>query len=283
MRSCQVCQRVKAKRHKPYGLLQSLPQPPRPWSEISMDFVTGLPEVKNPDGTLRFDAILVVVDRYSKMARYIPCRKTITSQELAVVLWEEVFKTFGCPDGIVSDRGSVFTSEFYSALCFYLHSKQRLSTAYHPQTDGQTERQNQALEHYLRTYCAKSDWSKRLFFAEYVYNNSKHSVLKETPSKVLFGYQPTMPWEPKRRPEGDVPAARERARIMKTERENLSVLWREAQEHAEKYYNRKHMEMEYGIDDWVMLSTKNIRFKEPKVSPKFIGPGCPISQSVSDQ
>ena len=97
-----------------------------------MDFVTGLPPCKNPAGGPDFDAILVVVDRYSKMARYIACHKTVDSPELAKLMWENVFSLFGTPDGIVSDRGTVFTSHFWSAFCYYLMCKQRLSTAFHP-------------------------------------------------------------------------------------------------------------------------------------------------------
>jgi hypothetical protein len=115
VRECDIYQRIKAKRHMPYGLLDSLPQPDRPWAEISMDFITGLPKSKSAGGT--YDAILVVMDRYSKMSRYIPCRKTIDSPELAKILWKEVFSLFGTPSSIVSDRGTVFTSQFWSALC----------------------------------------------------------------------------------------------------------------------------------------------------------------------
>ena len=85
-RECDICQRVKVKRYAPYGLLGSLPRPTRPWSEISMDFITGLPECKDPAGGPNFDSILVVVDRYTKMARYIACHKTIDAPELAKIL-----------------------------------------------------------------------------------------------------------------------------------------------------------------------------------------------------
>jgi hypothetical protein len=135
-REYNICQRIKAKRHLPYGLLGSLLQPERPWGEISMDFITGLPPYKNPAGGPDFDAILIVVNRYSKMAKYIVCHKTVDSPELAKIIWEYVFSIFGSPNRIVSDRGMVFTSQFWSAFCFYLIYKQRLSIAYYPQTDS---------------------------------------------------------------------------------------------------------------------------------------------------
>jgi transposase InsO family protein len=273
-KECDVCQRVKAKRHKPYGLLASLPQPKRPWGEISMDFITGLPGCKNPAGGPDFDAILVVVDRYSKMARYIACHKTVDSPELAKILWERVFSLFGTPDGIVSDRGTVFTSHFWSAFCFHLRCKQRLSTAFHPQTDGQTERQNQALEHYLRSYCntQKNDWAKKLPFAEFAYNNSKHQVLQDTPFHVCYGYHPQLPWNPEDRIKGEVPAARRRLEVLQEERIKLQELWHRAQNNRELYYNKHRLSRHYAPGEWVMLSTKNIKLKAGKLAPKFIGP-----------
>jgi hypothetical protein len=225
-KECNICQRVKVKRHMPYGELGTLPQPSRPWSEITMDFITGLPPCKNPKGGEPYNAILVVVDRYTKMTRYFACHKTIDSPELAELLWTGVFSIFGVPSGIVSDRGTVFTSQFWSALCFHLFCKQRLSTTFHPQTNGQTERQNQALEHYLRSYCNlhKNDWFSKLPFAEFVYNNSKHQTIQCSPFRACYGYDPDIPWNPGVRAQGEVPAARNRVKQLNIEREKLQKL-----------------------------------------------------------
>lgn len=149
---CLACQRMKPRTHKPYGKLAPLPAPSRPWEEISLDFVTGLPLSENLSGKY-CDAILVVVDRFTKYALYIPTTCELTAEGLADILLHHVFRMFGIPGGIVSDRGSLFTSGFWTTLCRRLGIARRLSTAYHPQTDGQTERQHQSLEHYLRTYC----------------------------------------------------------------------------------------------------------------------------------
>jgi hypothetical protein len=97
-----------------------------------------------------YDSILVVVDRFTKMARYIPVNATIDAAELAEVFMNTIFKDYGTPAGITSDRGPQFTSAFWGSVMFYLKIRRRLSTAFRPQTDGQTERQNQTLEHYLR-------------------------------------------------------------------------------------------------------------------------------------
>jgi hypothetical protein len=97
-----------------------------------MDFITGLPPSKNLNGGEDYDLILVIVDRFSKMARYIPYYKTINALELAQRMWDSVFSLFGTPNRIVSDKETIFTSKFWLALYFYLYSRQRLSTAFYP-------------------------------------------------------------------------------------------------------------------------------------------------------
>ena len=111
-----------------------------------MDFITGLPASKFKSCV--YDAILVIVDRYTKMCRYLPVTKEIDAAALAEVFFEEVVLRYGTPAGIVTDRGSVFTSAFWGSVCYNAKMKRKLSTAFHPQTDGQTERQNQGLEQF---------------------------------------------------------------------------------------------------------------------------------------
>jgi transposase InsO family protein len=119
------------------------------------------------------DAILVVVDRLSKMAHFIPTNETITAKDLAKIYFDNIFKIHGLPADITSDRGSLFTSHFWEGLCACLNTKQNLSTAFHPQTDGQTERVNGILEQYLRAYCnyQQDNWRDLLTMAEFSYNN----------------------------------------------------------------------------------------------------------------
>ncbi len=145
VKACTTCGRIKPTRHKPYGLLESLPPATGPWTDITMDFITGLPPSKRWGHV--YDAVLVVMDRYTKMARYIPTTKTIDAPTLAEVLAEQVFlRDGGVPQNIVSDRGTVFTAHFWSVLCYHLRIRHNKSTAFHPPTDGQTERQNQTLQ-----------------------------------------------------------------------------------------------------------------------------------------
>lgn len=141
-----------------------------------------------------YDSILVIVDRFTKLALYIPVTKKITAAELAEIFMVHVFRRFGAPAGMTSDRGSVFTSAFWLTFCWYLGVRRRLSTAFHPQTDGQTENMNQTLEHYLRCYYnyQQNDWTRKLSLAEFTYNSSRHSTTGLTPFFALMGYHPRM-------------------------------------------------------------------------------------------
>lgn len=250
-----------------------------------MDFITDLPP-SSGEGTA-FDSILVVVDRYTKYARYIPVKKTITAEELAVVFEKHILTTFGAPDGIVSDRGSVFTSHFWSALCYHMKINRKLSTAFHPQTDGQTERQNQELEHYLRCFCTyhQDDWYELLPRAQFAYNNSIHSTLNQTPAFALMGYHPQRLINlADEVPGGEVPSARERIEIVEKQRAELSDRWRRAVEYQAKWYNKKHTPMRFKIDDWVMLSTKNLVQRRPskKLADRYVGP-FQITKIIGEQ
>ena len=133
IRNCHICQRSRTPRHHPSGVLRPLPIPNRPWSSISMDFVTGLPWSNGND------AIWVVVDRLTKMHHFVPCRTTTSAPNVANLFLQHVWKHHGLPQDIISDRGPQFASDFWRQLCSRLGISPRLSTAFHPETDGQTE------------------------------------------------------------------------------------------------------------------------------------------------
>ena len=275
VKSCDVCQRTKSPRHRPYGQLGSLPVTNKPWKELSMDFVTGLPPSKYRGKV--YDAILVVVDRFTKMVRYLPTTTTIDAAELAELFYAEIVCRYGTPAGVVSDRGSLFTSAYWSAICYHAKIKRRLSTAFHPQTDGQTERQNQVLEHYLRTFtnAKQSNWSSLLPMAEFAYMNSWHSSIGTTPFFLMYGYHPEINWEIEDDSiEGEVPAANEKIRSMQALRDETAERLRRANDSQAKHYNKLHKEQTYKVGDLVMLATKNLKQKRPskKLSHKFIGP-----------
>ncbi|TID16590.1 hypothetical protein E6O75_ATG11708 [Venturia nashicola] len=275
VKTCEVCQRTKVKRHAPFGDLQPLPQPEGPWQELTMDFMSGVPASKVAGRA--YDALLVLLDRYTKMALYIPVTKKLTAADLAEILVDRVFTRFGAPRGIVSDRDSRFTGSFWSELCYYARIKRRLSTAFHPQTDGQTERQNQTIQEYLRAFCSENQgaWAKLLPVAEFAYNNSKHSSTGISPFMAMYGYNPEIHFNPEERPEGrEVPAAKDRIEGLYLLRSKLAVRWQEATEAQSSYYNKKHKPMQFNKGDLVLVSTKNLRLKTPskKLSQRMMGP-----------
>ena len=147
VRTCDSCQRNKLLNRAPAGLLQPLPTPERNWEQITMDLITGLPTASEGH-----DTILVIVDRMSKMIHCAPTRKTITGPGLADLVINNVFRYHGLPRIVIPDRDPRTTSNFWRALFITLGTKLRVSTAFHPQTDGQTERANRTLEEMLRAF-----------------------------------------------------------------------------------------------------------------------------------
>ena len=212
------------------------------------------------------------------MAKYIPCLKSINANELAQVYLDRVvLDDWGIPKGIVSDRGPIFTSAFWSTFCFLLATRRRLSTAFHPQTDGQTERQNQSVEHYFRAYCnyVQDDWASKAPRAQFAYNVSVHSTIGKSPWEAAYGSFPSLPATVEDdSTEGEAPAAKITAEEVAKDHADLMARWNSAAEATAKYYNRKHTPMHYKIGDLVMLSSKHVRQQRPskKLSDRFLGP-----------
>ena len=147
VKSCDACQRNKVVRHASYRLLNPLPIPDKPWSSVSLDWITDLPP------SHYHDAILVVVDRLTKQAIFIPTTKSMPAPDVAALFLQHVVRVHGVPSTLVSDRDPIFTSHFWGRLLELLGIHANRSSAFHPQTDGQTERLNSVLEQYLRMYC----------------------------------------------------------------------------------------------------------------------------------
>jgi hypothetical protein len=184
--SCQICQQTKVPAQLPYGLLQPLPIPEGVWEDISLDFIVGLPSFQ------RNTVILVVVDRFSKAAHFAKLPSRFTASQVASVFAETVYKLHGMPKSIVSDRDPIFLSKFWQELFKSSGTKLRMSTAYHPQTDGQTEIVNKALQQYLRCFVHNEPkkWGDYLHWAEWHYNTSVHTSTGMTPFEVVYGKPP---------------------------------------------------------------------------------------------
>ena len=175
---CLICQQVKAEHQRPAGLLQSLPIPQWKWEKITMDFVVGLPRCHSG-----YDAIWVIVDRLTKSAHFLPMKNSGSIEKLAELYVKEIVRLHGTPVSIVSDRDPRFTSRFWPSLLRALGTRLHFSTAFHPQTDGQSERTIQTLEDMLRACVLefKGSWDRNLPLMEFAYNNSYQSSIEMAP------------------------------------------------------------------------------------------------------
>ena len=187
---CPPCQRNKGTNRLPAGLLQPLPIPSQRCSDVSMDFIIHLPKTRSGH-----TSIYVVVDRLSKLAHFIPTVDSASAEDVARLFIDNIFALHGMPQRIVSDRDTRFTGSFWSSMCQLWGCERQLSTAYHPQTDGQTERVNRTLEDMLRHWCSpdQDDWDLYLKLAEFAYNNAHHESLGTAPFMLTFGQHPHTP------------------------------------------------------------------------------------------
>ncbi|MBW0463330.1 hypothetical protein O181_003045 [Austropuccinia psidii MF-1] len=182
--TCERFQKENRKHGKKYGLLQHIEEPKSPWETINMDWVTG----PVPGGKENFDAWLVIVDRYRKSVRCLPCHMEDKAMDTALLFWNNIISIYGVPKIIVSDRDPKFTSEFQTNLYEILSTKLEFSTAYHTQTDGLTERMIQTIKDILRRFCAYGmeykdhkgythDWVTILPPVQLAYNTSQNSTI----------------------------------------------------------------------------------------------------------
>ena len=186
VQSCLICQKAKPERVPYPGLLSPLPIPHQTWDTVSMDFINGLSQ------SSQYNCILVVIDKFSKYGHFIPLKRPFNAQKVAEVFLDNVYKLHGMPSVIISDRDPLFTSHFWKLLVARTGTQLNMSTANHPETDGQTERVNQQVECYLRCFISAQPhkWSKWLPLCEFWYNSNWHSALGKSPFEILYGYTP---------------------------------------------------------------------------------------------
>lgn len=291
VKSCRTCHRAKPSRERYHGLLKPLEVPPRRWAHVSMDFIVDLPRSKTNAG-VSVRNILVVVDRLTKMRHLIPCN-SMTALETARLFYEFVWKLHGIPDTIVSDRGPQFVSDFWTRLCDILRIKLALSTAYHPETDGQTESSNCAIEQILRCFCnqLQDDWASWCPSAEFAMNNWESSSTSISPFFANYGQHPKMGFEPVNEVPNAVGGRRalemftadDFARHMEQVQTCVQDEMRYAQAVYEEHANRHRQPApQYKVGDQVYLSSRNIRTLRPskKLDWKQLGP-YPIIEKVS--
>jgi hypothetical protein len=178
------CQRVKDEHRHPTGLLQPLTIPEWKWEVVTMDFITGLPRTNK-----QHDSIMVVVDKLTKAAHFIPLKTTHKETNIVDIYMREVARLHNIPKTIVSDRDPKFTSKFWRGLFKGFRTNLNFSTTYHPESDGQTKRVNQVIEDMLRMYVMDkpSKWEDYLHLVEFSYNNGYQASLKMSPFEALYG------------------------------------------------------------------------------------------------
>ena len=270
---CYTCQKIKAEHQRPSGLLQPLEIPEWKWEHITMDFIVGLPRTK-----MNHDAIWVVVDRLTKSAHFLPINERFTLDKLTQIYLNEIVVRHGVPVTIVSDRDPRFNSRFWRQFQECLGTRLNMSTAYHPQTDGQSERTIQTIEDMLRA-CAldfKGNWDEHLPLIEFSYNNSYHSSIKMPPYEALYGRKCRSPlyWDEvgERKLLGP--------ELVQQTKEKVEIIQKQlkiAQDRQKKYADQERKDLNFEEGEKVLLKIspwKGVtRFgKKGKLSPRYIGP-----------
>ncbi|KAD5318253.1 hypothetical protein E3N88_18199 [Mikania micrantha] len=277
---CLTCAQVKAEHQKPYGYVQPLEVPEWKWEHVTMDFITKLPKTAK-----RHDTIWVIVDRLTKSAHFLPIRETYTSERLFELFVKEIVTRHGVPVSIVSDRDTRFTSRFWKQFHDAMGTRLNISTAYHPQTDGQSERTIQTLEDMLRAciiYFGGS-WDDHLPLVEFSYNNSYHSSIEMPPYEALYGRRCRTPicWgEVGQKEMGNKAAVIDMAEKLRV----IKARMKAAQDRQKSYADKRRRPIEFNVGDRVLLKVSPwkgiIRFrKRGKLSPRYIGP-FPIKARV---
>ncbi|KAK1867157.1 hypothetical protein I4F81_009666 [Pyropia yezoensis] len=283
VQSCDSCQRNKASTHSPLGHLKPLEPPSQRWASVSMDFITPLP--LTPRG---HNGIYVVVDRLTKMIRLAPMKPECTAPVTAQLYHDHVYRNHGLPQEVVCDRDPIFFSNFWRSLTKILKVKIKASSAYHPQTDGQTEIMNKKIEEILRNFVNhhQGDWDLFLVGAEVAYNRSPNAVTTYSPFFLNYGFEPrTVPMDIFDSRDSNLPAVSDWLSSLHDAQKTAIAAIKSANETRAAYANRHRRPCTIAVGDHVLLSTKNLlpdAFQGArKLMPKYSGP-YKVTESIND-
>lgn len=281
VQTCENCQRNKPSRQRPAGLLQPLATPAQRWDTVTMDFMVRLPKTARG-----FDAITVFVDKLSKQVHLAPSKTTDTASDVARLFFDNVFRLHGMPRTIVSDRDTKFTGHFWRELHRLMDVKLAMSTAFHPQTDGQTERANQTLGTILRAFVdqRQTNWDLILPAAEFAYNNAVNATTGYSPFFLNAGFHPHVPASLLRPEESTNPSVDS---FVETQSAALTLAQdsiQKAQVRQAENADRQRQDHDFKIGDQVLLNAENVTVaadqnqSSRKLRPRFIGPYTIIEQ-----
>jgi len=275
IKRCDSCNKNKASRHAKYGNLEFREPPNNPWDEVTMDFIVKLPKSADPVTGHQHDSILVMVDRLTKYSHFIPCSETISAQQIGCLVLDRLVRYHGMPTVFIRGRDKLFTSNYWKTLVAAMGIKHKLSTTFHPTTDGQTERSNQTLEAYLRHYVnyVQNNWVALLPMAQIAINNNASDTTQVTPFYANFGKNPNLFMEALTWPQTD--RALQSSADLKTVHETMRQALNKSQARSstERFrLSKTATQLERG--DKVYLLTKNLKIRRgtKKLDHVKVGP-----------
>jgi hypothetical protein len=276
IKGCVSCQANKSAHSLPHGKLQPLPIPDGKWHTVTVDFVTHLPETATG-----YTAICVFCDKLTKMVHLVPSHDQATAHQTAHMFLQHVWRLHGLPARVISDRGTQFDSALFREIMQALQVTQAMSSAYHPETDGQTERVNRVMQEVLRHYVnpLQTDWDQWLPCVEFAINNSVHSGTKETPFFLNYGIHPSTPLSmqtpAQRAARSRLPAAVKFTADMTAALDRAKRCLQAAQDRMKAQADRKRTDLQFSVGDQVWLDSKNIAVQHTgsrKLMPRRLGP-----------
>ena len=275
IKECVLCQQNKSSRHAKYGQIKFATIPESPWKDVTMDFVVKLPMSKDPVSNDEYDSIMVIVDKLTKYAIMIPFKETYKANQLGFILLDRLIRDHGIPESITSDRDRLFTSSYWRTLVSAIGTKLKMSTAYHPETDGQTERTNQTMETFLRHYVNKrqNDWVSLLPITQLAYNDKQSDTTKVSPFFANYGRNANLFLDPRKGPDA------EKALVLTAEMKALhqgmqQEIGKANDKVAARINKKRKMYPQLKKGDKVYLLTKNMTSKRPsrKLDHVKVGP-----------